>query len=186
MFSKLVIFLLLLSNFSYAQSQEKLDTYISNSIKTIIEKHDYTIDKVFYVDFSIPANQPRFFVINLIYRKVLAKGYCASGKTNDSGVVIFSNLEGSNCSSKGAYKIGKSYIGKYGKSYILYGLDSTNSNAYDRNIVIHPYSNLEKKESFRFVPVTEGCVGVTDSFLNQLSSYIDKSVIPILLIIDSN
>jgi len=44
----------------------------------------------------------------------------------------------SKASSLGVYKTGEIYSGKHGKSLKLYGLSPTNSNVYERGIVIHP------------------------------------------------
>ena len=49
----------------------------------------------------------------------------------------WSNEEGSNASSPGAYATGDFYVGKHGQSMRLDGLDATNSAAAPRAIVVH-------------------------------------------------
>ena len=72
-----------------------------------------------------------------------------SGKTNSSDVQ-FSNEEGSLCTSLGKYKIGSSYNGKFGLVYKLYGLDASNSNAFNRFVVLHSHSCVPNTETAPF------------------------------------
>jgi hypothetical protein len=57
---------------------------------------------------------------------------------SDTGMVQrFSNLEGSNASSRGAYLTANEYYGKHGRSRRLIGLDPENDRALERAIVLH-------------------------------------------------
>jgi hypothetical protein len=51
---------------------------------------------------------------------------------------FFSNTMGSKMSSLGVYHTQATYNGKYGYSLRLLGQESTNSNAFERAIVMHP------------------------------------------------
>lgn len=64
----------------------------------------------------------------------------ASGNHTFAVAPSFSNTDGSGYTSLGRYRIGTPYNGHFGRSYKLYGLDSTNSQAFRRNIVLHSFS----------------------------------------------
>jgi hypothetical protein len=152
----------------------------------IVKKHltlKYNQDYVFFVDLKKPSNQYRFYVLSLIDKKIINKGLCCNGKVNSEGQVIYSNAPGSNCSSKGAYKIGSAYNGSFGKAYKLYGMNETNSNAFARNIVLHSYKGIPRTPSIMEICQSEGCPTVNPDFLNELDMYITKSKTPILLYI---
>ncbi|MDF1655372.1 MAG: murein L,D-transpeptidase catalytic domain family protein [Coxiellaceae bacterium] len=96
------------------------------------------------VDFNLPSNKKRLWVIDLKTDKVLLNAYAAHGK--GSGVKYaddFSNTPNSRASSLGVYKTLNTYYGHHGKSMRLQGLEEgINNNAYDRNIVVHPASYM--------------------------------------------
>ena len=144
----------------------------------------YNSDIIFYADLSKSSNDYRFFVINLKDSSIINKGLCCNGKTDDKGNTLYSNIPGSNCSSKGVYKIGNSYTGKFGKAYKLYGLSVTNSNAYARCVVLHSHWSIPR--NLTGLPICEsyGCPTVNSDYLKELSEYISKSKKPILLVIN--
>lgn len=137
----------------------------------------------FLVDMKEASGKKRFFVYNLQKDSVEMSGLVThgSGKSNTSDIQ-FSNTEGSLCTSLGKYKIGNSYTGKFGLAYKLYGLDASNSNAFNRFVVLHSHACVPNEETAPF-PICEswGCPTVAPSFLTQLATYIDKADKPILL-----
>ncbi|KYG61941.1 murein L,D-transpeptidase catalytic domain family protein [Bdellovibrio bacteriovorus] len=89
------------------------------------------------IDFSLPSSERRLFVMNLKTGAV-SKHFVAHGK--GSGVKVaskFSNIDGSKMSSLGFYLGGSTYYGSHGESLNLYGLETTNSKAAERDIVMH-------------------------------------------------
>lgn len=94
------------------------------------------------IDMSINSWKKRFFVVNLKTDSVIISGLCGHGQGSNymKEEVEFSNVVGSNCTSQGHYRIGYKYFGDFGDAYKLYGLDSTNSNAFRRFVVFHSYS----------------------------------------------
>ncbi len=148
-----------------------------------LEKHFSTI-YCFFVDMSIHSGRKRFFVYDLETNEVIMSGLVSHGSCNETFLdqAKFSNTPGGNCTSQGKYKIGEKYWGQYGKSYKLYGLESTNSNAYKRAIVLHSYSCIPDEEIYpRVACNSSGCAGVSSAFFEKLSSIIDKSKNPIVL-----
>lgn len=156
----------------------------SNQARNYAEKNNFSTSYCFFVDMSIHSGRKRFFVYDLDNNTVIMSGLVAHGSCQERflDAAKFSNDPGGGCSSLGKYKIGEKYKGQYGKSYRLYGLESTNSNAYKRDVVLHGYSCVPNEEIYpRVVCNTLGCAGVSPAFFERLSSIIDKSKKPILL-----
>lgn len=141
---------------------EILDEYISqiyNSLESISEKPSFEIfkkgmvgylnmkregklsdnNKITIVDFSLPSNKNRLWVIDLDENKVLFNTLVAHGKNSGNVVAeAFSNSANSYQSSLGFYITGEKYVGKHGLSMRLTGSDKGfNDNAYKRAIVLH-------------------------------------------------
>ena len=135
------------------------------------------------------CNKKRFFVINLKTMKIEQSGLLSHGR--GQGVSVFdkqySNRSGSKCTSLGRYKILGKYKGGYGEAYRIAGLDSSNQNAYSRNIVLHSMGCIPDQEGYMPACVSEGCPAVSPNFLTSLSRIIDSRKKPVLLwIFDSN
>jgi len=139
----------------------------------------------FVADMRIPSFKKRFFVFDLAKDSVINSGYVAHGTGSETfkNELIFSNVPDSRCTSLGKYKIGASYKGMYGLSYRLYGLDSTNSNALKRAIVLHGHGCVPDKGYDEYpICFSYGCPMVSTQFLQILKGYIDKQgKTPILL-----
>ncbi|MGE3684236.1 MAG: murein L,D-transpeptidase catalytic domain family protein [Bdellovibrionales bacterium] len=93
------------------------------------------------IDFTQHSGKKRFYLVDRKSGKVdtltTAHGE-ASDPDNDGTPQYFSNVPNSHMSSLGAYLISEKYVGKYGESLKLDGLERTNSNARARVIVLHP------------------------------------------------
>ena len=132
------------------------------------------------VDMAIPSGKNRFFVYNLIKDSVefssLVSHGSGSWKPNCNDQLMFSNLNNSNATSIGRYKIANSYYGTYGLSYKLIGLDSSNSNAFQRSIVLHSDNYVPVKETYPYhIFESAGCPCVSPSFLTVLDKYMKNS-----------
>ena len=125
-------------------------------------------DLVGIADFSLPSNQPRFYLVDMQAGRVAHSFLVAHGRGSDpqhSGrVQRFSNEVGSNASSEGAYRTGEQYVGKHGRSIRLDGLDPSNSNAEARAIVIHsaPYVSAAVLQAQGKLGRSEGCFVFSD------------------------
>lgn len=91
------------------------------------------------IDYSLPSNKKRMWVVDLKNQKLLFHTLVAHGqKTGSLCAKSFSNKNGSHKSSIGLYQTAETYTGKKGYSLRLNGLDGQfNSNAYKRAIVVH-------------------------------------------------
>jgi hypothetical protein len=92
------------------------------------------------VDYSLSSKFPRLFVVNMMTGDVQSL-HVAHGKGSDPNadgrLDQFSNVEGSNASSRGFYLTNETYAGLHGLSLKLDGLSSTNSLARRRYLVLH-------------------------------------------------
>lgn len=99
---------------------------------------DYS-DTLIVIDYTLPANQKRFWEFDLIGLKSLFNTYVSHGLNN--GIMFsdhFSNNNNSKAGSLGIYITQQAYRGREGLSLKLDGLDKNfNDNAYHRFIVMH-------------------------------------------------
>jgi len=149
-----------------------------------IAAHDFNEEYCFLIDMRLPSGEKRFFVYNLQKDSVEIAGLVThgSGINNASNNPVFSNTPNSNCTSLGKYRIGKPYQGKFGLAYKLYGLDKTNSKAFERFVVLHSHTCVPNDEvAPQVICESWGCPTVAPAFLTQLQSYIDVSSTPVML-----
>lgn len=173
------------ANFKNTTTNDRLKR-MAALIRSYAKGNNYSMEYCFLVDMSLPSGKNRFFVYNirkdsLEFSALVAHGFGSTQK--DCGdQLVFSNNNYSFKTSLGKYKIGKPYKGEFGLSYKLYGLDSTNSKAYDRAIVLHSDKHVPDKETYPAkIYQSAGCPTVTPSFLPILGSFIKSSQKPILM-----
>lgn len=97
-------------------------------------------DVVGIADFGLHSAHERFHFVDLAAGKVesyLVSHGDGSDPQHDGWLKRYSNEEGSHCTSQGAYMTRGWYVGRYGTSIRLDGLDASNSNALPRAIVMH-------------------------------------------------
>lgn len=167
--------------------------FITNDVPSdISEIYDYCKDNgysteyCFLTDFSKPSGIKRFYIYSFKENKIVDKSLCAHGLGRNYNIfkTKFSNENGSCYSSLGKYEVGrlrKIKNPKFEKGYDLFGLDSTNSNAKERGILIHN-GNLEF-ETFPLpcLPVSKGCFAVSNSMMKHIEVIKKQSDKPILL-----
>ena len=137
----------------------------------------------FLIDMSLPANRKRFFIYDLRSDTVFNAGLVTHGNCNQYWLDgrKYGNDMGCGCTSLGRYKIGKAYQGRFGLAFKLYGLDSANSNAFRRFVVLHSHSCVPEKETEEDICQSNGCPTVSPFFLRQLEPLIKNAPAPILL-----
>ena len=155
----------------------------ANDLAIYAKANGYNTEYCFMADMKIESGKSRFFVYNIKKDSIEMAGLVAhgSGRTY-SEEVQFSNAANSLCTSLGKYKIGSSYMGKFGLAFKLYGLDATNDNAFSRAVVLHAHSCVPNEE-IAPLPICQswGCPTVAPAFLTVLKTYIDNSEKPVLL-----
>ena len=129
-------------------------------------------DIVGVADFARPSTLPRLHFANL-ENGTVRSFYVAHGRGSDpehSGFLqSFSNMPGSEATSRGGYLTAEWYKGKYGTSIRLIGLDGDNSAALDRAIVMHPasYAAPEHIAKFGKLGRSEGCFAMAPEQFNE-------------------
>ncbi|WP_426478361.1 murein L,D-transpeptidase catalytic domain-containing protein [Chryseobacterium sp. CBSDS_008] len=155
-----------------------------SEVKNYIKGKEYNQELAVFINFKIPSGKYRYFIYNLKKNIVVQEAVVSHGSGSvipKSDALKFSNIEGSYQSSLGKYVIGESYVGKFGKAYRLTGLDSTNSNAVQRAIVLHSYGCIPDVESNNRTCLSLGCPMLSINAFRETAKYIDQSKKPIIL-----
>lgn len=110
-------------------------------------------DIVGIADFGLHSAERRFHFVNLDREEV--QSYHVSHGTgsdpeHDGYLKTYSNVEGSLATSRGAYVTWEWYVGRYGTSVRLGGLDPTNEAAFRRAIVMHRANYAEPAHIERY------------------------------------
>ncbi len=129
-------------------------------------------DIVGIADFARPSTLPRFHFVNLEsgqIRSFLVAHGRGSDPAHSGFLQAFSNVPGSEATSRGAYLTCEWYKGKYGTSIRLEGLDPDNSLALDRAIVMHPAAYAAPSHIARFGKLgrSEGCFAMSPDQFNE-------------------
>lgn len=129
-------------------------------------------DMVGVADFALPSWKPRLHFANL-ENGTVRSFLLAHGKGSDldhtGWLQQFSNLQGSEATSRGAFLTCEWYKGKYGTSIRLVGMDPDNSAALDRAIVVHPawYVDQSVIEKQGKLGRSEGCFAMSNTDFNE-------------------
>lgn len=132
-------------------------------------------DMISVIDFRIPANRPRWFMVDLRTGGVTAFRV-AHGRNSDAagpmipppgrlsatgGAVVASNLLDSNETAVGAYVAANIYEDGFAPGSVrLHGLDATNSCAYWRALVMHQARYMTPDPGSGEVGTSDGCLAV--------------------------
>lgn len=196
----LIFFRLLLTNCNFINTYHKINSnnipVLNNSEKYRVENQLNKVKKLvdtnskfnneiaFFIDMKIHSGKNRFFIYDLKNNKLIDEGLVAHGsgsETQVAGILKFNNTNNSLCTSLEKYSICNSYVEKFGKAYKLFGLDTTNSNAFDRNIVLHKYFDVPYEEQEAPICNSLGCPMVNEKFYNRIQKIIDNSKKKIIL-----
>lgn len=147
---------------------EPLPPLIAEALAAL-ETHAWRVpyrDRLAVVDFSLPSSEPRFLLVDAASGRIERSWLVAHGSGSDPAATgmlqSFSNVPGSNASSRGAYLTANPYYGKHGRSQRLIGLDPSNDLALDRAIVVHgaAYVNPSMIASRGRIGRSQGCFAV--------------------------
>jgi hypothetical protein len=190
MINKLIIasLLILLLSCEYISNEqvekEKQFDYTNeiNLVKYYAKTHNYEDKLAFFVDFSIPSNKKRLFLIsledgkpiyNMSYLVAHGKG-CGQYNGIPSG---FSNTSGSNCSSIGLSVFERRDYSNWGIhiKYWLKGLESTNNNMKRRIVVIHSWEGIPDEEVNDPIVQSDGCFTVSNQAMREIDKFIQDN-----------
>jgi hypothetical protein len=156
----------------------------AQQMQSYASHNGYNANICFLLDMHIESGRNRFFIYDMKKDSIVEAGLVTHGRCNQNWLNgrQYGNKIGCGCTSLGKYKIGKPYKGRFGLAYKLYGLDSTNNNAYNRFVVLHSHSCVPNAEVHPYpICQSDGCPTVSPPFLNKLAGIIDQSSKPILL-----
>jgi hypothetical protein len=173
-FTGLAISLVLCS--SVQEQQKSLSTLDrrAQEIRKYAQQNGYSTSYCFLLVMGMQSGLKRFFVYDLTKNRVEISGLVAHGSCDQNFLkeARFSNDPGGGCTSIGIYRVGHSYYGQYGKTYKLHGLQNSNSNAFNRAIVLHGNAFVPDEETYpKPICNSSGCPMVSFRFLNKFSYY---------------
>jgi L,D-transpeptidase catalytic domain len=121
-------------------------------------------------DFSLSSVERREWIVDLRKRELLwnlhvAHGWGSADPDDPAKAVIFSDTPESHMSSLGMIRTAEAYVGDYGTSHRLDGLEpGFNANVRPRDIVVHPWeeSRPEYVAANAMTGPTWGCPGIDD------------------------
>ncbi len=164
------------------KTAKKLEQKVAEA-KQFVKRKGYNENICFLIDMTLPSGQNRFFIYDLKKDSLQGSGLVAHGNCFQYWLEgrKYSNVVGSGCTSPGKYKIGVPYTGKFGYSYKLHGLDSSNNNAFERTVVLHAHSCIPETEVADDICQSNGCPMVSHNFLTHLKKIINTSKKPVML-----
>jgi L,D-transpeptidase catalytic domain len=124
------------------------------------------------IDFNKPSSEERLFIFSIKdnnFKKYLVAHGSRSGELY---ATEFSNVNGSHCSSLGIYKTKNIFrSGHHGDALIIKGLEPTNSNAEQRDIIIHKADYvLSNFDGLGRSGRSLGCFAVTNNNIDEILS----------------
>ena len=136
-----------------------------NEALRFCKNNNLSTEYAVFVDFSKHSGRERYMIYSFSQHKVIFRCLCATGLSKNK----FSNKPGSNLSSIGKYRITDGIhmmsIGREG--LVVDGVESTNSNARNRKILIH-YSEVLNSFPKSIFPIpilgkgiSHGCFSIT-------------------------
>ncbi len=156
----------------------------ADKLKPYLKANNYCEDYCFLINMKLPSGKKRFFIYDFKKDSVLGSGLVTHGGGSEThtDALHFSNIPNSNATSLGKYKIGNEYSGKFGLAFKLYGLESTNSKAFQRFVVLHSHACVPADDIYPSPICTSlGCPTVNPAFLTVLKKNIDKANKPVIL-----
>lgn len=150
-----------------------------DSVNYFISKNTatYSNNIAILIDMRIPSNYNRLFVVNLKTKEIISRGLCAHGAGSEisgSDSLQFSNIPNSYMTSLGLYRIGNAYMGNFGKSYKLHGLEKSNDKAFERVVVFHRYQCVPDDEQPYPICTSLGCPMLAENKFEEIIPLIDQ------------
>ncbi len=169
-------------------AQSHISKEESKKLQAYCRSHSLNPDVCILVDFSEYSGNERLYIYDLNNNSIKESGRVAHGigKKGLFSKVSFSNVPESWESSLGRYKTGRMRTlnlprFKNVPCIEVHGLDSSNSNAHRRGIVIHPGLLTSKKTLTPCEPFSQGCFTVGNDTFEAIKLLTQESKKPILL-----
>jgi hypothetical protein len=140
---KLITLLLVITTSLYGQSKIEIAKELQKQYNPPNKNY------VVFIDYSKPISEKRLYVIDMKTSETILTTKVAHGiNSGKEYATEFSNTDKSLKSSLGVYVTQETYYGHFGYSLRINGLDKTNSNARQRNIIFHSNAKMTKKWSW--------------------------------------
>lgn len=154
-------------------------------------KKQLNTDYCFLLHMGRHSGYHRFFIWDLKNQTAIDSGLVSHGcgenswgQDHSADHPSFSNTYDTHLSSLGKYTIGKRGYSQWGihVNYLMHGLDSTNSNALGRAIVLHSWSQIPDTTVYpRGTPEGWGCPAVSNTFMEDLDERLKVTSKPVLM-----
>jgi hypothetical protein len=142
-------------------------------------------------DLSVHSGKKRLFLYDF-KKDTIESSYMVShgcgdnpwGYTFTKNEPKISNEADSHCSSIGKYIIKERGVSQWGikVKYLLHGKDKTNSNAFDRAIVLHSWEQIPHEEVYpKGTPEGWGCPAVSNQAMREIDKKLKESKKAVLL-----
>ncbi|MGQ7852674.1 murein L,D-transpeptidase catalytic domain-containing protein [Pedobacter sp. WC2501] len=184
---KLHALLIVFTLFGSKPAPNKISIDRISEASVFCKKNNMDTSIAIMVDMSIHSGKNRIFVYDFKRKEITTEGLCAHGVGGGSTPTkpIFSNKEGSYCTSLGKYKVkGRSYS-NWGINihYKMYGLEKTNSNAFKRIVVLHSYTPVPNQEIYpqTLFGQSAGCPVLSDATMRKIDALLKNKKKPVLL-----
>ncbi len=117
------------------------------------------------VDYSLPSNKKRLWIIDLSKNRLLYHLHVTHGQGSGGRIAqFFSDQPGSHASSLGVFVTQESYVGQHGLSMRINGLEPRfNAHARARAIVVHGanYATANFAEAYGRLGRSFGCLAIS-------------------------
>jgi hypothetical protein len=144
-------------------------------------------DLCILVDMKVHSGRKRLYVWDFNEGRPVLSTLCCHGCGLEStpSTPVFSNAPGSYCTSLGKYRIGARAWSNWGINvhYKLHGLESTNSNAFKRIVVLHAHNPMPEHEIYPLhlnMGWSLGCPVIPNNALRTLDPLLQKAAKPVL------
>lgn len=131
------------------------------ALRDYCKKNNLNSNVCILVNYGIRSGLPRFFVYDFNKRSIIYRCRCAHGLGGGSTArtPVFSNSNGSKCSSLGKFVISGVGSAHYKNCFRVNGLDKSNSRAAQRGILIHSASIVTHFRVLPWIPLNKSCEG---------------------------
>ena len=164
---------------------ESMATKYIEPARKYVKSKNMNDDIFILIDLSKHSGKNRFYVYSFSKNEIIMSCLVSHGcgnktwsKANQPANPVVSNELNSHCSSIGKYKIGERGYSQWGNNikYLLHGLESSNSNAAVRNIVLHSWGAISEKEIYPLgSPEGWGCPAISNSDMSKIDKLLKNS-----------